>query len=153
MKHTDNTAQTEIVTALRERVQRIEGGKRPRGDLLVSTGCDGLDRLFPENGIRRGSLVEWHGNGRGHGAGSLALVAARQACSDGKALVVIDRAGTFYAHAAAALGIDLNGAPETEPVAFATPLAEAIYHGQIGKLKPEVADEIAAILREAGASE
>jgi ankyrin repeat protein len=52
-----------------------------------------------------------------------------------------------------ALGIDLNGAPDTEPVAFATPLAETIYHGQIGKLKPDVADEIATILREAGASE
>ncbi len=52
-----------------------------------------------------------------------------------------------------ALGIDPNGTPETEPVAFATPLAEAMYHGQIGKLKPDVADEISAILREAGASE
>lgn len=52
-----------------------------------------------------------------------------------------------------ALGIDLNGTPETEPVAFATPLAEAIYYGQIGKLKPAIAEEIAAILREAGASE
>ena len=52
-----------------------------------------------------------------------------------------------------ALGIDLNGAPETEPVAFATPLADAIAWGQAGKIDPEVADEIAAILREAGASE
>ena len=52
-----------------------------------------------------------------------------------------------------ALGIDPNGTKETEPVAFATPLAEAIYRGKIGKMRPEVTDEIAAILRKAGASE
>jgi ankyrin repeat protein len=52
-----------------------------------------------------------------------------------------------------ALGIDPNGTLETEPVAFATPLAEAIYYGQIGKLTAEVAGKIAAILREAGAVE
>lgn len=52
-----------------------------------------------------------------------------------------------------ALGINVNGNPETEPVAFATPLAEAIYRGQTGKMEPEIAKEITAILRDAGASE
>ena len=42
------------------------------------------------------------------------------------------------------LGADLNGAPETEPVFPSTPLAMAIARGL---------DEIADILREAGASE
>ncbi len=51
------------------------------------------------------------------------------------------------------LGIDVNGEPEIEPVAFATPLAEAIYRGKTGKMEPEIAKEITAILQEAGASE
>lgn len=51
------------------------------------------------------------------------------------------------------LGINVNGDPDTEPVAFATPLAEAIYRGQTGKMEPEIAEQITAILREAGASE
>ncbi len=42
------------------------------------------------------------------------------------------------------LGADLNGAPQTEPVFPSTPLARAIALGL---------DEIADILREAGASE
>jgi protein ImuA len=108
MKKTDTAARSEIIATLREQVRRVNGSQRPHGDVIVSTGCDDLDRLFPENGIRRGSLVEWHGNGRGSGAGSLALIAARQACADGGALVLIDRSGWFYPPAASALGIDLN---------------------------------------------
>lgn len=42
------------------------------------------------------------------------------------------------------LGADVNGAPETEPVFPTTPLRHALDHGR---------DEIADILREAGASE
>ena len=102
------TGRRDTIAALKDQVRRFEGSKRLHDDAVVSTGCDDLDRLFPENGIRRGSLVEWHGEGRGHGAGSLALIAARQACAAGGALVVVDRQGTFYAPAASALGIDLD---------------------------------------------
>jgi len=106
VKTAKQTTQDDIITALREQARRIEGAKRPEGGTVVSTGCDDLDRLFPENGIRRGSLIEWHGKGQGSGAGSLALITARQACADGGALVVIDREGTFFPPSALSLGID-----------------------------------------------
>jgi hypothetical protein len=75
----------------------------------VSTGCAALDGCLPQAvGFRRGSLVEWFAAGPGDGAGSLALLVARQACLSGGALVVVDPARRFYPPAAAACGIDLR---------------------------------------------
>lgn len=108
MTTTNRTTRRETLTALRERVRRIESAGPVHDGDIVSTGCEALDRLFPQNGIRRGALVEWMYDGGGQGAGSLALVAARQVCANGGALVVIDREGRFYPPSAAALGIDLN---------------------------------------------
>lgn len=52
--------------------------------------------------------MEWLGVGSGGGSQTLALVAAREACRDGKSLVVVDRTRRFYPPAAAAWGIDLS---------------------------------------------
>lgn len=73
----------------------------------ISTGCEVLDRLLPQGGWLRGSLVEWLSESPGGGAGTLALVAAREAYAQGGAVVVIDRTGTFYPPAAAAWRLDL----------------------------------------------
>lgn len=78
-----------------------------KSTLLVSTGIVGLDRLLPEGGLRRGTLVEWLAEGEGTGTGTLVLSVARQAMHERGVLVVIDVQGDFYPLAAAGHGIDL----------------------------------------------
>jgi protein ImuA len=101
-----------MVEELREQVRRIEGARRRSeaedGEAVVSSGAPPLDRLLPEGGLLRGSLVEWLVEGEGRGAGMLALIAAREAALEGGAVVVMDRGKSFYPPAAAALGIDLE---------------------------------------------
>ena len=92
---------------LRRRIARLEtGAGRPADGPPVSTGCDILDRLLPERGFRRGSLVEWLSPGEGAGAGTLALLAAREACRHGGLVVVLDRRREFCPPAAVRLGIE-----------------------------------------------
>jgi hypothetical protein len=97
----------DVVAALAEQVRRLERAKRPAAEGVVSSGCGPLDRLLPEGGLRRGTLVEWLG-GPGSGAALLALIAAGQAAAEGGALVVVDRRRLFYPPAAVRLGIDLE---------------------------------------------
>ncbi|MBN2475205.1 MAG: hypothetical protein JXB62_11390 [Pirellulales bacterium] len=96
------------IETLRRQISRLEGGQRPRDTAPVATGCGPLDRLLPERGLRRGTLVEWLAAGAGSGAETLALQAARQACRDGGTLIVLDRRREFYPPAAARLGIELE---------------------------------------------
>lgn len=81
-----------------------------RGALAVTTVSCGveLDRAWPEEGLRRGSLVEWLGETEGCGWGTFAFAAACQAAAEGGTLAIVDREGTFFPPAAAALGIDLT---------------------------------------------
>ena len=95
-----------LVEALRQRIAQLEGVRRPRSDSPLSTGCDPLDQLLPGRGLHRGTLVEWLASGDGSGAESLALVAAREACREGGALVVFDRARQFYPPGAVRMGIE-----------------------------------------------
>ena len=74
----------------------------------ISSGCVPLNQLLPDQGFLRGSLVEWLGSEVGSGVSSLALLAAREACQDGRTLVILDRDGQFYPPAAAAWSIDLD---------------------------------------------
>lgn len=98
------------VQQLRQLVRRLEGEGRGGGQERppVSTGCAALDRLLPQGGLQRGTLVEWLGAESGGGAGTLALAAARQACLAGGLLVVLDRARRFYPPPLAAWGLDLG---------------------------------------------
>jgi hypothetical protein len=82
-----------LVADLRERLARLEKSGCPADERPVSTGSPALDRLLPAGGLIRGSLVEYLSPGSGSGTGTLALAAARQACADGRALVV-DRSRT-----------------------------------------------------------
>ena len=101
---------------------------------VFSSGAAAIDRLLPGGGLRHGMLVEWLGGERSRGAEekrsskarqqnknysttpllhcssavTLSLLAAREACREGGALVVIDRRQTFYPPAAAVWGIDLD---------------------------------------------
>jgi protein ImuA len=90
---------------LRQRIARLETGtKRPTDDPPVPSGCAALDDLLPERGFCRGTLVEWL-SAAGVGAGTLALLAARQACRDGGMLAVFDQRREFCPPAAVRLGI------------------------------------------------
>jgi protein ImuA len=75
---------------------------------LIGSGCGALDRLLPDGGVRRGSLVEWLQGGSGSGAATVALHYARQACREGGVLVVMDRFQQVYPPALAAWGLDLS---------------------------------------------
>ena len=65
-----------------------------------------LDRLLPDGGFCRGTLVEWLSAGEGSGAATLALAIACRTCREAAALVVVDRPRKFYPPAAAGLAID-----------------------------------------------
>lgn len=101
-------ARCQILAQLQEELRRWEAAKHPAATVRTSTGCVQLDRLFPEGGVARGTLVEWLAEGEGSGAMWLALIAAREACRGHGPLVVIDSRGTFYPPAAARAGIDLE---------------------------------------------
>lgn len=100
---------------LSRRLRQLERSHRPLSRAKVTTGCRALDRLLPGRGLVRGSLVEWLGDGPGSGAGTLALVAAREACRSGGLLIVVDRDGTFYPPAAAVWGTDLQNTMVVRP--------------------------------------
>jgi protein ImuA len=91
---------------LRRRIAGLEtAARRPAGGPPVSTGCASLDRLLPERGFRRGALVEWLSPGDGTGAGTLALLTAREASRHEGVVVVLDRHREFCPTAAVRLGI------------------------------------------------
>jgi hypothetical protein len=106
-----------VVASLAEQLRELEGTRfdaQAGAGEVVSTGLPGLDRMLPERGLHRGTLVEWlsevgHSqSGWGSGAGTLALLAAREALAMGGVLVVIDRARRFYPPAALGLGVPLE---------------------------------------------
>jgi hypothetical protein len=103
-----------VVETLRQELKRMESIRRQQArvkgeeiELRISSGCIALDELLPAGGFARGSLVEWLGE-RGGGAGTLALVAAREAARCTGTVVVVDRQQHFYPPAAAAWGLDLS---------------------------------------------
>jgi hypothetical protein len=71
---------------------------------VVSSGFEPLDRLLPAGGVRRGSLLEWLGDGEASGAMAAACaVACRLSGSVAGAgatatptIIVVDRQGRFY---------------------------------------------------------
>lgn len=107
MSHCHGNSRQQIIAQLAQQLGQIER-REIQPDALLSTGCPALDRLLPAGAMRRGTLIEWLSSGVGSGAGTLALLAARQAVEDGRPLVVIDRQAEFYAAGAAALGLPLE---------------------------------------------
>jgi hypothetical protein len=101
-----NSTQSLALEKLSEQLRRLEHARKPAG-AWFSGGCPALDRVLAGHGFHRGTLVEYLAE-PGGGAAALALIAAREACREGGALVVIDRQGSLYPPATANLGIDLN---------------------------------------------
>lgn len=93
---------------LRRKILQLER-TRSCGDAgVISSGCGPLDDLLLEKGLRWGTVTEWLSAGQGTGSGTLALLAAREACRCGGTLMVLDSQREFYPPAAARLGIDLE---------------------------------------------
>jgi hypothetical protein len=71
---------------------------------VVSSGFEPLDRLLPAGGVRRGSLLEWLGDGEASGAMAAACAVACRLSggTDGAGataaptVIVVDRQGRFY---------------------------------------------------------
>lgn len=99
-----SSSRGEIVETLRDRLYKLQTARRPAE--VFSCGCTALDRALPGRGLHRGTLVEYLAH-IGSGATALALIAGREACREGGALVVVDRQRTFHPPAAANLGIEL----------------------------------------------
>lgn len=104
---------SDMVSSLRRQMRTWEGNTPPQHYTRISSGCAALDDHLPAKGFLAGQLVEWIADGPAttqsdDGAGLLAMAAARNALTGGRALVVVDRAGWFYPPAVAAWGIDLR---------------------------------------------
>jgi protein ImuA len=99
-------ASAALIAALRGQLARAEDRHDARP--VVSTGSLALDRLLPCNGLKRGTLSEYLGAEAASGAGTLALMAAREACREGRSMVILDRQKRFFPLSAAACGIDLS---------------------------------------------
>ena len=92
--------------ALRRQISQLEGILPLRKAPAISSGCEALDQILPEQGFLNGTLVEWLAEGDGTGATALALLAASQACRSGGGFVVVDASREFYPPAAVREGID-----------------------------------------------
>ena len=89
-------------------IQQIESMQRPASRLRITTGVAVLDSLLPENGLKRGGLVELVSAADGGGAWTLGVMMATRVCHGRKALVIIDAERRLYPPAAARLGLELN---------------------------------------------
>jgi len=98
--------QPETLQFLAERIRELESRPRPPRPPAVPLGLAPLEDLLPERRLPAGTVVELVSLREGDGAGTLALWLARQACADGRAVVVADGDGTFYPPGAAALAGD-----------------------------------------------
>lgn len=114
-----------LLDALRHQIRKLETAGRASDAKINSTGCAALDERLPEKGLATGTLTEWLAPTTGYGAELLSLLAAREACTDGGALVVIDPENRFYPAAAAAWKINL----ENVVILRNTPLADSSKRG------------------------
>jgi len=96
-----------ILQHLTQRMREIEAGARAPAPTPSSAALPALEAVLPD-GLPGGSLVEVLCEADGGGAGTLALLLAKQACAERDVLVVADRRRCFYPPAAARLGIDLQ---------------------------------------------
>ncbi|AMV21531.1 ImuA family protein [Planctomyces sp. SH-PL14] len=98
---------TRRLGALRKQIQECgrEVSRQPAS--VRSTGCRGLDELLTHQGIGRGTLVEWLGDGMASGAATLSLTVGRAICPEGRPVVLIDRLQVLFPLALKLLGFDL----------------------------------------------
>ena len=108
MIDTHSSPRHSTVDELQQQIRRMEKGTAATAMSVRGTGYRSLDALFPSQGVRPGSLVEWLGAGSASGAGTLSLVVARNICRTGRPLVLIDTQHQVFAVSLATLGVDLS---------------------------------------------
>lgn len=113
------------IAALRSAIRRREQSVGRVVEGVVSSGCRGLDELFPAGGVRRGSLVEWVGTGDETGGGgvvTLSLTLAKHVVPEQRTMLLVDRRRELFPLSLRAMGIDLDRLvvvrPRTEREAF-----------------------------------
>jgi hypothetical protein len=112
-----------VVRTLKQQIALLEQARLPAQKGPISSGCQDLDRLLPDRGFHRGTLVEWlAAESGGSGAETLALAAARSSCQERGVLVVLDSARELYPPAIARLGIDLEQLIVVQPMSLADSL-------------------------------
>ncbi len=105
--HNEPTTRDKILS-LQKQIHSLEVSKHRAAAEVVSTTCQQLDQFLPAGGFARGTISEWLSDGCGSGAATLSLIAAREICKNGGALVVIDSDHHFFPPAAANWGIELS---------------------------------------------
>lgn len=100
--------QKRTIVELQSRIRAWERGASAHSTHSFTTGCDALDTLFPSEGVRQGSLVEWLGDGHASGAGTVSLMAGRRVCPAGRPLVLIDTRHDLFPLSLSLLGFDLS---------------------------------------------
>jgi len=105
-KYQDSQKQT--IDELQSRIWARERGLSGNSLETISTGCGSLDNLLPGQGVRKGSLIEWMGEGFSSGAGTVSLIAGRLICPEELPCVVIDTRHELFSLSLSLLGFDLT---------------------------------------------
>ena len=102
-----STQKLQTIQKLQGQIRRAETCSRNDDGTVISSSCKAIDKMLPANGYNRGTIIEWFAE-PGSGAELFSLMAARNAASDGGALVIVDPNGHFYPPAAYTIGINLS---------------------------------------------
>ncbi len=96
-----------ILSKLQSQIQALQFHRNAVDADIIHSQCSAVDRMMPEAGYARGTLVDWIAPS-GCAADFLSLSVASAACENGGALVVIDPGRQFFPAAAAAMGINMQ---------------------------------------------
>jgi len=96
-----------VIASLQEEIRRHERSISQARNEVASTGCAPFNDLFPQQGIREGSLVEWLDASNYGNAALLSLRVARAILDEEQAIIVIDPSRALYPMALATLGFNL----------------------------------------------
>ena len=102
-----SSSQLQNLETLRAQVSAIENERTVCNSDTVSGGAAVIDRILPAGGYRKGVLVDWIAP-TGCAADFLSMKVAKEAASDGGAIVVIDPDRQFFPVAAAAMGLPME---------------------------------------------
>ena len=106
-KSTKTTPALTALDNLRQQVRAIETQNVLEVTDRVLNNAPVIDRILPQRGYRRGTMVDWIAPA-GCAADFLSLAVAKDACKNGGALVVVDPDRQFFPAAAAAMGINID---------------------------------------------
>ena len=131
-----------VLEALRDRIQRLEGGG-PRRKTVLPFGIKAIDQLLPEGGLALGALHEVAGGGNGaiDGAAAALFAAGIAARTTGRVLWCVARQDLF-APAIAQAGLLPDRVIYVEAGDEKSLLAcfeEGLRHGALGAVVAEVA--------------